>query len=130
MITHQCLTSNYLSALNIYDPVASPSSLAIYILKVTDFYGCIDYDTIQVDVFANAVANAGNDIDTCANTSILLQASGTGMSSLIMFAMIFAVMYFFMIRPQIKKQKQENQYRESLKTVSYTHLTLPTILLV
>ena len=65
-----------LSALNIYDPVASPSSLAIYILKVTDFYGCIDYDTIQVDVFANAVANAGNDIDTCANTSILLQASG------------------------------------------------------
>tara|TARA_B100001758_G_C18310278_1_gene557441 strand:+ start:750 stop:1046 length:297 start_codon:yes stop_codon:yes gene_type:complete len=46
---------------------------------------------------------------------ILLQASGSGMSSLIMFAMIFAVMYFFMIRPQIKKQKQENQYRESLK---------------
>ena len=75
-ITPQWLTSNSLSALNIYDPVASPSSLAIYILKVTDFYGCIDYDTIQVDVFANAVANAGNDIDTCANTSILLQASG------------------------------------------------------
>ena len=33
---------------------------------------------------------------------ILLQAVGSGMSSLIMFGMIFAVMYFFMIRPQIK----------------------------
>ena len=37
------------------------------------------------------------------------------MSSLIMFGMIFAVMYFFMIRPQIKKQKKENAYRLALK---------------
>ena len=46
---------------------------------------------------------------------ILLQAAGTGTSSLIMFGMIFAVMYFFMIRPQIKKQKQERAYRLALK---------------
>ncbi|MDC0249263.1 preprotein translocase subunit YajC [Flavobacteriales bacterium] len=46
---------------------------------------------------------------------ILLQAAGTGTSSLIMFGMIFAVMYFFMIRPQIKKQKQEREYRSILK---------------
>ena len=47
---------------------------------------------------------------------ILLQAvAGTGTSSLIMFGMIFAVMYFFMIRPQIKKQKQEREYRSTLK---------------
>ena len=46
---------------------------------------------------------------------ILLQAASSGMSSLIMFGMIFAVMYFFMIRPQIKKQKQENTYRLALK---------------
>ena len=37
------------------------------------------------------------------------------MSSLIMFGMIFAVMYFFMIRPQIKKQKNEREYRSALK---------------
>ena len=37
------------------------------------------------------------------------------MSSLIMFGMIFAVMYFFMIRPQIKKQKQESAYRLALQ---------------
>ena len=46
---------------------------------------------------------------------ILLQTAGTGMSSLIMFGMIFAVMYFFMIRPQIKKQKKEREYRLALK---------------
>ena len=46
---------------------------------------------------------------------ILLQVAGTGTSSLIMFGMIFAVMYFFMIRPQIKKQKQEREYRSILK---------------
>ena len=46
---------------------------------------------------------------------ILLQAAGTGTSSLIMFGMIFAVMYFFMIRPQIKKQKKEREYRSALQ---------------
>ena len=46
---------------------------------------------------------------------VLLQAAGSGMTSLIMFAMIFAVMYFFIIRPQIKKQKKEKEYRSKLK---------------
>jgi len=46
---------------------------------------------------------------------ILLQVSGSNLSSLIMFGMIFLVMYFFMIRPQIKKQKKEREYRLSLK---------------
>ena len=45
----------------------------------------------------------------------LLQVGNTGMSSLIMFSLIFAVMYFFMIRPQIKKQKKEREYRLALK---------------
>ena len=50
---------------------------------------------------------------------ILLQAAGTGTSllnnPLIMFGLIFVVMYFFMIRPQIKKQKQESAYRLALQ---------------
>ena len=46
---------------------------------------------------------------------ILLNVGSTGMSSLIMFGMIFAVMYFFMIRPQIKKQKKESEYRLALQ---------------
>lgn len=31
------------------------------------------------------------------------------------FILIFAVMYFFMIRPQIKKQKQEKKFSQELK---------------
>ena len=46
---------------------------------------------------------------------MLLQTVGSGMNSLIMFGMIFAVMYFFMIRPQIKKQKKEREYRSALQ---------------
>ena len=45
---------------------------------------------------------------------ILLQV-GTGSTSLIFFMLIFAVMYFFMIRPQIKKQKKETAFRNALK---------------
>ena len=45
---------------------------------------------------------------------ILLQV-GTGSTSLIFFILIFAVMYFFMIRPQIKKQKKEKAFRDALK---------------
>ena len=33
----------------------------------------------------------------------------------IFFALIFVVMYFFMIRPQVKKQKRENKFRSELK---------------
>ena len=46
---------------------------------------------------------------------MILLAAGTGTSSLIMFGLIFVVMYFFMIKPQIKKQKQEREYRSALK---------------
>ena len=46
---------------------------------------------------------------------ILLQTQSSGSTTLIFFVLIFAVMYFFMIRPQIKKQKKENAYRQSLK---------------
>ena len=46
---------------------------------------------------------------------ILLNSAGSGVEQLLFFGLIFAIMYFFMIRPQIKKQKKENQYRLSLK---------------
>lgn len=46
---------------------------------------------------------------------IVLQAQSGGTTSLIFFLLIFVVMYFFMIRPQIKKQKKETAFRESLQ---------------
>ena len=40
---------------------------------------------------------------------------GQGTSQLLFFGLIFVVMYFFMIRPQVKKQKNERKFREELK---------------
>ena len=46
---------------------------------------------------------------------ILLQASESqGSAQLLFFGLIFVVMYFFMIRPQVKKQKKENKFRSEL----------------
>tara|TARA_B100000900_G_scaffold138670_1_gene117574 strand:+ start:7747 stop:8043 length:297 start_codon:yes stop_codon:yes gene_type:complete len=46
---------------------------------------------------------------------ILLNTTGGGMPFLLMMGAMFIVMYFFMIRPQVKKQKKEIAYRSSLK---------------
>ena len=54
------------------------------------------------------------------NMFTLLQASapaaqGSGLSMWIMLALIFVVMWFFMIRPQRKQQKEMENFRNSLK---------------
>ena len=48
---------------------------------------------------------------------IILQAAtqGSGYTTLLMMAMIFAVFYFFMIRPQAKKQKQQTKFVDAIK---------------
>lgn len=40
---------------------------------------------------------------------------GDGMSSLIMLGLMVLVFWFFMIRPQMKKQKELKKFREALK---------------
>ncbi len=47
---------------------------------------------------------------------ITLQAAGetSGMSGLIMIALLFVVMWLFMIRPQQKRQKEIRKFREGL----------------
>lgn len=48
--------------------------------------------------------------------TVLLQAGGgLGYQQLIMFGLIAVVFYFFMIRPQMKKQKDQKKYVEELK---------------
>lgn len=47
---------------------------------------------------------------------IILQAQGeSGMSFFILIGGMFLIMYFFMIRPQVKKQKEAKTFREGLK---------------
>ena len=42
------------------------------------------------------------------------QAGGSGLTMLLMLALIFVVMWLFMIRPQQKRQKELNNFRNSL----------------
>lgn len=46
--------------------------------------------------------------------TIMLQAGGGNFSMIIMMVAIFAIMYFFMIRPQQKKQKEIMNFRNNL----------------
>ena len=48
-------------------------------------------------------------------TNILLQVAAGGGNPLIFFVLIFGVFWFFMIRPQVKKQKTERKFREEIK---------------
>ena len=41
--------------------------------------------------------------------------SGGGANQLVMIVLMIGVFYFFMIRPQMKKQKELKKFRESLK---------------
>lgn len=43
--------------------------------------------------------------------TVLLQAAGSGTQSAIMLVLMFAVIYFFMIRPQVKKSKIEKKFQ-------------------
>ena len=53
------------------------------------------------------------------NTSILLaaqaQGQGSGFEMLIMMLAIFAIMWFFMIRPQQKKQKEIRNFQNACR---------------
>ena len=43
------------------------------------------------------------------------QGGGGGLTMLLMLALVFVVMWLFMIRPQQKRQKELNAFRDSLK---------------
>jgi len=49
--------------------------------------------------------------------TVLLQAAGGGLGiqQLVVFGLIAIVFYFFMIRPQVKKQKDQKKYVNELK---------------
>ncbi|MEN8138955.1 MAG: preprotein translocase subunit YajC [Bacteroidota bacterium] len=46
--------------------------------------------------------------------TVFLQADGGQWNSIIMLVLMFAVIYFFMIRPQVKKQKTEKKFQSDI----------------
>lgn len=47
-------------------------------------------------------------------TSIFLQAGGSSLASMLPFLLMFVVIYFFMIRPQMKRAKNEKKFQSSI----------------
>lgn len=48
-------------------------------------------------------------------TTILLQSGGGGMGNIILIPLMLLVIYLFMIRPQMKRQKKEKQFQGEIK---------------
>ena len=49
------------------------------------------------------------------NLTIFLQAANAGKMMPFYLLAMFAIMYFFMIRPQVKRQKNEKSFQASIK---------------
>ena len=47
--------------------------------------------------------------------TIFLQTGGSGIGNYIMIPLMLLVVYLFMIRPQMKKQKNEKQFQTTIK---------------
>lgn len=47
-------------------------------------------------------------------TTILLQADASSLSSMLPFLLMFVVIYLFMIRPQMKKAKNEKKFQAEI----------------
>ena len=68
--------STGLSATNVPNPTASPTTITTYVVTVTDSNGCTNTDDVIVNVNSLPNANAGNDVSICVGSSIGLSASG------------------------------------------------------
>ncbi len=75
-VTYSWFPTTYLDDPFISDPTCTPLANINYILTVTNANGCIDTDTLYVEVFPEVIADAGEDINICAGSSTILNASG------------------------------------------------------
>jgi preprotein translocase subunit YajC len=55
--------------------------------------------------------------------TIFLQTSGGGIGNYILIPLMFLVLYLFMIRPQLKRQKNEKKFRSTIKKGSRVVMT-------
>ena len=59
-------------------PTANPLSTTIYYLKITDSKNCMAYDSVEVKVNPEIIANAGNDTRICFGDSAQIGGNSSG----------------------------------------------------
>lgn len=75
-VTYSWTPATYLDDAFIANPTCTPLANINYLLTVTNTNGCIDTDTLHVEVFPEVIANAGDDVNVCAGASTTLNATG------------------------------------------------------
>ncbi|MCC6252841.1 MAG: gliding motility-associated C-terminal domain-containing protein [Bacteroidia bacterium] len=75
-VSYSWSPSNGLSATNINNPSVTLTSNQAYILNVTDANGCINSDTMNVNVIPLPIANPGTNTAVCIGDSVTLNGSG------------------------------------------------------
>ena len=70
--------STGLSATNIYNPIASPTTTRIYTVTVTDANGCTDTDQVTVSVDPLPTANASANQTICSGQSTNISSGASG----------------------------------------------------
>lgn len=70
--------STGLSATDIADPIASPSTTTAYTVTLTDATNCTDTAVVFVNVNQLPIVSAGADLTPCSNTTITLGGAPTG----------------------------------------------------
>ena len=70
--------SIYFNDPSLLNPIFQSDSSVMVYLNVSDtIEGCLSYDSLMINI-NNPIANAGNDLDTCYGTSLILNGSGAG----------------------------------------------------
>ena len=75
--TYAWLPDNTLTDISISNPVASPNDTTRYYVSATDIYGCIESDSVLINVAALPSVAAMADTGICAGSSIILANSAT-----------------------------------------------------
>ena len=70
-----------LSAIDVAQPVASPSEPTTYYLEVTNTEGCNEQDTVYIEVNPEIVVDAGGDLAVCLGDSVALGGLPTASGS-------------------------------------------------
>ncbi len=74
--SYQWSPSNNLSAINVANPIASPTATTTYTVTVTDANNCSASAQVTVTVNSLPAANAGSNVTVCNGGSAQLNASG------------------------------------------------------
>ena len=66
----------YLSCTSCQSPTVTPDTNISYLVFGTDTNGCVNHDTVNVNILATPVAVAGLDVTICTGNTVILSSSG------------------------------------------------------